>query len=765
MIKKQLLQKVLEAYIVNATEVIDQISIREFLNGKLTLRNLTLKAETIQDLYGSFLPANTEVLSIHVDELRLAVPWISLNSTPCAVEVQEVSLQLRLRCPAASQTSEDVEEVRFWHEQAERLASAVAHFDEHCQKGAQKPALLQRVLGALRVDVRCLRLELWRPQGRSPIVLGTIEGVRFQPTTQDWQQPRNINETIMELPEMFETRNFVLIEIERVALETACGGASARLGPLAIKTIGKSPALHPRCAPAACTVHRTIELGPLTISGSEDALTTLLGALNDIYTSFGMTDQTGHLVQRYLPALDEHHRKEASKPTRSREALLKMHRKTVMAVENLVYDTRRASISSTASSTEGAEALAAVLAQRMGRRPSVESTGTGDEESDSDSADSTESECFHDAVSECSDGPQDVVKEASSRRMGERPEEAPAAAVVRKTVALASTELRVVLDEGELVVRLSRLSFLADGVRPLSAAAQKCCADLFEVPTGGEAPPLGTILMELRLRGAEVRFHSTGRANGRSPRVQRTPQKLDATLVARLAEQDPPPLVLSKRGSGGPVPCGEVQAEPMQVLVTGLALQVGRGLDELRAWWGRLSPRLPQLAAPPPPDLPSSCMLVQLLQTTVQQEPTDPAHLTVSGSWPMQVTLPMVEVRSTSSVAELPAAVGAAFSASQEFEARRWWQPLFVPPSVPPPEPTTLAALAKEGSIEAQLLASQRMVQWLERQNEELRAKATRSDQHSVSATLRRLSVRSRDAPGACCCAAPLSAWLSKRRG
>jgi len=763
MIKKHLLHKVLDVYFVNANEVINQISIREFLSGKLTLRNLTLKADTIQDLYGSMLPPSTEVLNCHVDELKLAVPWISLNSTPCAVEVTEGSLQLRLRCPATSAKARDAEEVRFWQQQGERLASAVEAFDHHCESGAQKPALLQRVLGALSVQVKRLRLELWRSGGRSPTVLGTIEGVRFKPTTADWQPPKHINQTSLEVPGMFEVRNFVVIEIDSVAIETACGGARAHLGPLAIKTISKSPALQPQHAPTPCTVHRTIDIGPLNITGSEDALTVLLGAVNDIQASFCMTDDVGLMVQRYMPSLDSAEEEDdvpMPMPMRKKEELIQMRRRTTLAFESLVSDSRRASL---AASAEGERALdqireKAALAEIA--EDGFESPGDSDDEED-------EADSFEDAHSECSDGPVDVVETSSSMLAGQRPKGAPVAAVVRKTVTLASAELRVTLAAGELVIRLGQLDFLADGVRPLSLAAQKCCADLFEVPMSTQAPSLGNILMDLKLHGVEVSFNSHGgQANGRSPRARRvrisTPSNIEAGLIARLTEQDRPPLTLSKRGTGAPVPCGEVQAEPMELLVSGLTVQVGKGFDELRAWWDRLSPSLLQLDDPPPPAVPSSCMMVQLLQTTVQQEPTDPSHLTVSGSWPKQITLPMLEVKSTSSMAELPATVGAFLSTTEEFQARSWWQPLFVVSSQPRRSHSRVA-LSQTGSMEAQLLASQQMVEWLEQQNADLRAKAANTQ--SFAGAMRRWSVTRKANAGTCCCAAPLTAWLSKRRG
>lgn len=431
-----------------------------------------------------------------------------------------------------------------------------------------------------------------------------------------------------------------------------------------------------------------------------------------------------------------------------------------MNFESLVSDTsRRASV---ASSAGGGELLIAELAKDHDKRFSMQSTDAAGSSPGSDGVESDDSDSFEDAISESSEAMVGVLTSASREQVGHRPEEGPAAAVGRKTVALASAELRAELPEGELVLRLGRLSFLADGVRPLSAAAQKCCAELFKVPVSKQAGPLlGTILMDLQLWGAEVTFHPAGQPRARVQFKQSG--NLESSLVARLAEQDSPPLRLLKRGSGAPVPCGELQAEPMEVLVVGLTLQAGRGLDELRAWWGRLSPRLPQLQGPPPPALPPGCLTARLLQTTVAQEPTDPTHLTVSGSWPMQVTLPILEVKSTSSILDLPALGRASLSSNADFEERKWWQSVVVPSFAPRLEQTDVASLAKEGTVEARLVAAEQMVQWLEQQNEELRSKANQA--HGLGRWMRRSEQRPGPGPGTSCCAAPLTAWLSKRRG
>jgi len=675
-LKRGPLKSLLEKYVSNSDEVVQQISFSKLLRGTCTLHSVHLLPEMLQDMLGAaWLPFCLEVVASWIDELELSIPWTNLRFKPVVLKTRTLHISIVVHNPdsAFSDACTEVERA-FWKSQAARWTAAGQATEAACAAGAKEPTLVSIVLAGLQVHVGRVALEFRRPDSPAATVLGEIDKLLFAPVNENWEPATDNKYLWAQVPRFKEALSFKQVGVERIRIHSASADAVVSCERLSVKLCTKTPSLPPRLAPVQCTKCCSTEVGELNCSGDEEPLTDVLAVLNDIFNSLTLADEG---MVKLLLGENKNKIKE----------LMAMRRRNTLVVTDLLRDARRESQRIQKTSPLELEEMLG----RMRANGSEQTTCCGSEMAPCSDGDSLSSD--GEADSECGEIAQEMsvrFNQALGSDVSKTPPEmGPSAAAHRNEVCVAAACVDVVVPEGRLTMRLQRLRLTTDSVVALAAGGRESCAELFEMHCAKGPARVGCMLMEITVdalatcferkrRGSHARFACrSGKASENYPRSDGA----DA-YVLRLDRVDQTPLRLIRHGPAFPVQYGEFHTEPTEVVCRGLDIMIGEGFDAFKALGERLKKCLPQLAPPhacaekePSP----SCFSAKLIDTNVRQEAAEGEERSSDGSWPMRVFVPIVEVRSVQGIADLPANLRSACCSEESFMARPWWRPPTLP--------------------------------------------------------------------------------------
>lgn len=747
--KKQLLQKVLQTYCVNANEVLGQLSFRKLVRGRVEISKAELIPGVLQDLIACMLPICAEVVSCHAAGLEVSLPWMTINSKPCRVKVKELCIRVRVHRPSLALAPEDDQERHFWQSQAFRFVTSQRQCDERSANGAQKQTVTEKIGAGLSAEVEHVRLELFHPGASEAEVIGDLYGIIFRPCGPDWQNVDDIAHTTQAMPGEYELAAFIRTEIERMVFSSACGGAKLSLDGFVKKETKKNPMLETLVVPDVWTSRTDMDIQALSLSGEEQPAGIVLMFLNDISTSYGLLEQLSLLLE-----LDPGFAPEVDASTKNAQAATASFfdqsfgrleaSSSVGASEPQTFDAEFE------SDDEVPEGYVPQSEERVGPTKTNVSWWWKDEELPERAMPRLESflavrqsinvdaellfvtarrssvrqtrlqtkpllidQSLRDEYAALSsDDDNEKAPDAAPMTRAQSREWVHKTGMLRTSVKIASFEADIALEEGQLSLQLSELSFLCDFAMLMSPAALACVTELFGLSCREDASQGGLITQQIDVKALDVSFNQKNVESSSSPSRNSNRTSRDTNLsssrksgaeqknsqVLKLSRLDPSALSFVQRGPAAPTQCGELQAEPMEINIAGLWLHYGLGVDAVMAWWGRLQSSLPQLADPPtepspvstaslkvspPPPLPSMCVVLRLHQSTVLQEPTQSSGLTPGGSWPVKVMVPFLEVRSYASLVDLPAAAHASILGDTKFDLRGWRDPILLPSEVP----------------------------------------------------------------------------------
>merc|ERR1712137_1483299 len=117
--------------------------------------------------------------------------------------------------------------------------------------------------------------------------------------------------------------------------------------------------------------------------------------------------------------------------------------------------------------------------------------------------------------------------------------------------------------------------------------------------------------------------------------------------------------------------------QPRELVVEGLEVELGEGLDAFQSFVNRLMLHLPQVPSHPDDvdQLPTaSYYTVRLVNTKVEQKASPGSEHTSSGTWPLRMSVPFAEVNSLQGLTVLPSRLRAMLSSDEHFNSQRWWR-------------------------------------------------------------------------------------------
>mmetsp|Transcript_36093 Transcript_36093/g.94499 ORF Transcript_36093/g.94499 Transcript_36093/m.94499 type:complete len:747 (-) Transcript_36093:14-2254(-) len=243
MIKKYIVQKLIQDYLENGEEVLNTLSFLDLLKGQCKLRKLVLRPNFLQDVLHAFLPFGLEIRKVTVEAAELKVPWQAITSSSTLLQLRNVVIEVTAH--DLDQFDTEVKQSSFWSAQCSRAAAA-AEAAAEAAKAATQPlrpfvyGLLSKVADGVQVHVDSITFTLRTAAAEEAATL-FVKQLSWAPALASWESTALVKQACT-----YDKESLELITRKQLRIGSAClskqGCVALSLDSFRLNLLSKSPA-------------------------------------------------------------------------------------------------------------------------------------------------------------------------------------------------------------------------------------------------------------------------------------------------------------------------------------------------------------------------------------------------------------------------------------------------------------------------------------------------------------------------------------------